>query len=60
MLKSIATARSECTAKQENKASYSTDYIACDLIDFFGDGWEEFKTQIEKRNIHSCKKYCTY
>ena len=37
MLKSIATARSECTAKQENKASYNTDYIVPDLIDFFGD-----------------------
>ena len=35
MLKSIATARSECTAKQQNKAK--TDYIALDLIDFFGD-----------------------
>ena len=56
MLKSIATARSECTAKQENKASYSTDYIARDSIDLFSDGWEEFKTQIEKRNIHNCKK----
>ena len=37
MLKSIATARSECTAKQENKASYNTDYIAPDFVDFFGD-----------------------
>ena len=37
MLKSIATARSECTAKQENKASYNTYYIVPDLIDFFGD-----------------------
>ena len=37
MLKTIATARSECTAKQENKASYITDYILPDLIDFFGD-----------------------
>ena len=37
MLKSIATARSECTAKQENKASYNTDYIVSDLIDFFGN-----------------------
>ena len=31
MLKSIATARSECTAK------HSIDYIVSDLIDFFGD-----------------------
>ena len=37
MLKGIATARSECTAKQENKASYNTYYIAPDLIEFFGD-----------------------
>ena len=37
MLKIIATARSECTAKQGNKASYNTDYIVPDLIDFFGD-----------------------
>ena len=37
MLNSIATARSECTAKQENKASYNTDHIVPDLIDFFGD-----------------------
>ena len=29
MLKSIATARGECTAKQENKTSYITDYIHC-------------------------------
>ena len=32
MLKSIATARSECTTKHENKASYNTDYIVPDLI----------------------------
>ena len=51
MLKSVATARSECTAKQENKASYNTDYIVPDLIDFFGDDWKEIKTQTEKRNI---------
>ena len=37
MLKGIATARSECTAKRENKASYGTDYIVPDLIDFFRD-----------------------
>ena len=37
LLKSIATARSECTAKQESKASYSTYYIVPDLIDFSGD-----------------------
>ena len=37
MLKSITTARSECTAKHENKANFNTDYIVPDLIDFFGD-----------------------
>ena len=51
MLKSIATARSECIAKDENKESYNTDYIIPDLIDFFGDDWKEIKTQTEKRNI---------
>ena len=59
MLKSIATARSECTAKQENKATCNTYYIVPDLIDFFGDNWEEIKTQTEKKNIHNCEKYCT-
>ena len=58
MLKSIATAGSECTAKQENNASYNTYYIVPDLIDFFGD-WKEIKTQTEKRNIHNCKEYYT-
>ena len=58
MLKSIATARSECTTKHEKKTSYNTGYIVPDLIDFFGDDWKEIKTQIEKRNIHYCKKYC--
>ena len=37
MLKRIETARSECTAKQENKASYNTNYIIPYLIDFFDD-----------------------
>ena len=53
MLKSIATACSECTAKYESKASYNTDYVVPDLIDFFDDDWKEIKTQIEKRNIHN-------
>ena len=48
MLKSIATACSECKAKHENKASYNTAYIVPDLIDFFGDDWKEIKTQTEK------------
>ena len=37
MLKSIATARSECTTKHENKASYNTVYIVPHLIDFLDD-----------------------
>ena len=37
MLKSIATVRSECTAKQTKNASYNTYYIVPDLIDFFVD-----------------------
>ena len=36
MLKTIAMARSQCTAKQVNKASYNKNYIVRDLIDFFG------------------------
>ena len=59
MLKSIATARSEFTAKHKNKASYNTDYIVPDLINFLGDDWKEMKTQIEKRNIHNFKRYGT-
>ena len=30
-------------AKQENKASYTTDYIVPNLIDYFDDGWKEIK-----------------
>ena len=37
MLKTIATVRGECTAKEENKARYNTGYIVRDLIDFLGD-----------------------
>ena len=48
MLKSIATARSECTAKHENKASRNTDYIVPDLIDFL--------VMIEKRSKRGLKK----
>ena len=48
---------------QENmktvKASYNTDYIVPDLIDFFGDDLKETKMHIEKRNIYICKTYCT-
>ena len=49
MLKSTATARSECTAKQESKASNNTYYIVPDLIDVFGDDWKEIKMQTEKK-----------
>ena len=49
MLKSIAAVRSECTVKQEKKASCSTYCIVPDLIDFFGDDWKEIKTQTEKK-----------
>ena len=48
MLKGTATARRECTAKQENKASYTTDYIIPDSLDFFDDDWKEIQTQTEK------------
>ena len=37
MLKSIATACCECTAKHENKSSCNTVHLVPDLIDFFGD-----------------------
>ena len=56
MLKSIAMARSDCTAKQENTVSYNTYNI---VPDFFGDDWKEIETQSKKINIHNCKKYCT-
>ena len=59
MLKSIATARSESTAKHKNKANYNKYYLVPDLIDFFGYDWKEINTQIEKRNIASFKKYWT-
>ena len=59
MLKSTATACSECTAKYKNQVSYNTDYIVPDLIDFFGNDLKEIKTQIEQRSIYICKKYCT-
>ena len=34
VLKSIATARSERTAKHKNNTSYNTEYIFTDFIDF--------------------------
>ena len=48
MLKSIATARSKCTAKQENKASCNTDSLVPDLLDFLA--------MIEKRSRSRLKK----
>ena len=47
-MKSIATARSQCTGKHENNASYNTDYIVPDLIDFL--------TMIEKGPKRRLKK----
>ena len=37
MLKSVATARGECTTKHKNKASYNTDYIISDMTDYLSD-----------------------
>ena len=51
ILKSNATASSECTTKHENKVSYNTDYNVPDLIDFFGNDWKEITTQDEKKEI---------
>ena len=48
ILKSIATARSECTTKHGNKASYNKDFIVPDLIDFLA--------MIEKRSKRRLKK----
>ena len=53
MLKSIATGGGECTAKQENKASYNAYHIVPDFNDFFGDDRKEIKTQTEKRNVNN-------
>ena len=53
MSKSIATARSEYTAKHENKASYNTGYIVPDLIDYFGDDWKEIKKEIGWKKKYS-------
>ena len=48
MLKSIATAGSECTIKHENKASYNTDYIIPHLIDFLAMIEKRSKRKLEK------------
>ena len=57
MFKSIATAHSECAAKQENKTSYDTDYIVPDLIDFFGDDIHKKEIFITVKNILLTKKW---
>ena len=58
MLKNIAATRSDCTTKDENMVvSYKTDYIVPDLIDFFGDDRKAVTKQIQKRDIHICKKH---
>ena len=60
MLKSIATARSECTGKHKNKASYDTDHIVPDFIDFFLAMIEKrSKRRLKKIYVYICKKYCT-
>ena len=51
MLKSIATVRSECTAKHKNKASYNTDYIVPDLIDFLAMIVKRSKRRLKKISI---------
>ena len=54
-MKCIAAARGECTAKrsakQENKASYNTDYNVPSLTGFFGDDCKKIKRQTEKKEI---------
>ena len=63
MLKSIATADSERSAKQENKASYSTDYIVPGLVHFFDNDWKTSKRRLKKEifivvdNIALTKKW---
>ena len=52
-------ALSEFTAKHEKKASYNSNYVVFDLIDFFGDDSKEIKIKVEKINIHNCKEYCS-
>ena len=57
ILKSIATARSDCTAKHENKASYNTDYIVPDLIDSLAMIKKRSKRRLQKEIFINCKKY---
>ena len=51
MLKSIATTRSECTAKHENNVSYNTDYIVPNLIDFWKEMIKKKSKRILKKEI---------
>ena len=53
MLKRIAAARSECASRYENKASYNTDYIVPNFIDYFGDDWKEIKKEIDWKKKYS-------
>ena len=48
MLKSIATACSDCTAKHENKVDCNTDYIVPDLIDFLAIIERRWKLRLKK------------
>ena len=59
MFKNIGTACSESTLKQENEASYSTDYIVHDLIDFLAKIEMRLEKRLKKWNIYICRKYCT-
>ena len=59
MLKSIATACSECTAEHKNKASYNTYYIVADLIDFLVMIEKRSKHRLKKEIFIFVKKYCT-
>ena len=45
--------------QNESKASFNTDYIVDDLIEFFGNDWKEIRKKIKKRNVYICEKYCT-
>ena len=59
MFKNIATARSECTVQYENLASYNTDSIVTDVIDFFGDDWKAIRKLIEKINFYIYENHNT-
>ena len=48
MLKNIATAFSECTAKHESKASFNTNFIVPDLIDTFWRFLKRSESRLKK------------